>query len=124
MSLDKGKIERWHQTLKNRILLENYYLPGQLEAQVDAVVEHYNHHRYHKSLHNSHPPTSTAVDHRPSCSSANASRNRHSDNDACSTSNKPPNINSVDEPTPPLSHNAFCLNHSTTDIRQPEAIVL
>ena len=27
------KIERWHQTLKNRILLENYYLPGDLEAQ-------------------------------------------------------------------------------------------
>ena len=22
----QGKIERWHQTLKNRILLENYYL--------------------------------------------------------------------------------------------------
>jgi hypothetical protein len=22
---DPGKIERWHQTLKNRILLENYY---------------------------------------------------------------------------------------------------
>ena len=21
----QGKIERWHQTLKNRILLENYY---------------------------------------------------------------------------------------------------
>ena len=34
-------------TLKNRILLENYYLPGDLEAQVDAFVEHYNHHRYH-----------------------------------------------------------------------------
>ena len=29
----QGKIERWHQTLKNRILLENYYLPGDLEAQ-------------------------------------------------------------------------------------------
>lgn len=27
-----GKIERWHQTLKNRILLEHYYLPGHLEA--------------------------------------------------------------------------------------------
>jgi putative transposase len=26
----QGKIERWHQTLKNRILLENYYLPGAL----------------------------------------------------------------------------------------------
>ena len=24
----QGKIERWHQTLKNRILLENYFLPG------------------------------------------------------------------------------------------------
>src|SRR3546814_15707584 len=29
----QGKIERWHQTLKNRILLENYFLPGDLEAQ-------------------------------------------------------------------------------------------
>lgn len=28
-----GKIERWHQALKNRILLENYSLPGGLEAQ-------------------------------------------------------------------------------------------
>jgi transposase InsO family protein len=30
--MTQGKIERWHQTLKNRILLENYYLPGDLEA--------------------------------------------------------------------------------------------
>ena len=28
----QGKIERWYQTLKNRILLEPYYLPGDLEA--------------------------------------------------------------------------------------------
>ena len=48
----QGKIERWHQTLKNRILLENYYLPGELEAQVAAFVEHYNHKRYHESLNN------------------------------------------------------------------------
>ena len=41
----QGKIERWHQTLKNRILLENYYLPGDLEAQIEAFVEHYNHQR-------------------------------------------------------------------------------
>ena len=51
----QGKIERWHQTLKNRILLENYYLPGDLESQVDAFVEHYNHHRYHESLGNVTP---------------------------------------------------------------------
>jgi transposase InsO family protein len=31
--MTQGKIERWHQTLKNRILLEHYYLPGDLEAQ-------------------------------------------------------------------------------------------
>ena len=51
----QGKIERWHQTLKNRILLENYYLPGDLEAQVEAFVEHYNHQRYHESLSNVTP---------------------------------------------------------------------
>jgi putative transposase len=51
----QGKIERWHQTLKNRILLENYYLPGQLEAQINAFVEHYNHRRYHESLNNVTP---------------------------------------------------------------------
>jgi len=41
----QGKIERWHQTLKNRMLLENYYLPGDLEAKIDAFVDHYNHRR-------------------------------------------------------------------------------
>ena len=51
----QGKIERWHQTLKNRILLENYYLPGDLEARIGAFVEHYNHRRYHESLGNLTP---------------------------------------------------------------------
>jgi len=51
----QGKIERWHQTLKNRILLENYYLPGDLKAHIDRFVEHYNHRRYHESLQNLTP---------------------------------------------------------------------
>jgi putative transposase len=51
----QGKIERWHQTLKKRILLENYFLPGDLEAQIDAFVGHYNHRRYHESLKNLTP---------------------------------------------------------------------
>ena len=34
----QGKIERWHQTLKNRILLENYYLPGDLEAHIGTFI--------------------------------------------------------------------------------------
>jgi len=54
-SQTQGKIERWHQTLKNRILLENYSLPGDLEAQVGAFVDHYNHRRYHESLRNLTP---------------------------------------------------------------------
>jgi len=51
----QGKIERWHQTLKNRILLENYFLPGDLERQITAFVDHYNHRRYHESLDNLTP---------------------------------------------------------------------
>lgn len=51
----QGKIERWHQTLKNRILLDNYYLPGDLERQIAAFIEHYNHRRYHESLGNVTP---------------------------------------------------------------------
>ena len=51
----QGKIERWHQTLNNRILLENHFLPGDLKAQVEAFVERYNHQRYHGSLSNVTP---------------------------------------------------------------------
>jgi putative transposase len=53
--MTQGKIERWHQTLKNRILLENYYLPGDLEAQIEAFVADYNHCRYHESIGNLTP---------------------------------------------------------------------
>lgn len=51
----QGKIERWHQTLKNRILLENYFLPDDLESQIDIFVDHYNYRRYHESLGNLTP---------------------------------------------------------------------
>ena len=51
----QGKIERWHQTLKNRILLENYYLPGDLDAKIETFIDHYNHRRYHESLSNLTP---------------------------------------------------------------------
>ena len=51
----QGKIERWHQTLKNRILLENHYLPGALEAAIGDFVEHYNDRRCHESLGNVTP---------------------------------------------------------------------
>ena len=41
--------------MKNRVLLENYYLRGDPEAGVGAFVEHYNHRRYHESLGNLTP---------------------------------------------------------------------
>ena len=53
--MTQGKIERWHQTLKNRILLENYYQPGHLKAEIDAFVANYNHLRYHESIGNLTP---------------------------------------------------------------------
>ena len=51
----QGKIECWQQTMKNRILLENYYLPGDLEQQIGVFVDHNNNHRYHESLNNVTP---------------------------------------------------------------------
>ena len=53
--MTQGKIERWHQTLKNRILLENYFLPGELEVQIAAFVADYNDRRYHESINNLTP---------------------------------------------------------------------
>lgn len=49
------KIERWHQTGKNRVLLENYFLPSDLARQIEAFFEHDNHQRYHESLENVTP---------------------------------------------------------------------
>lgn len=53
--MTQGKIERWHLSLKSRILLENYYLPGGPEHAIAGFVDHYNHRRYHESLDNLTP---------------------------------------------------------------------
>ena len=46
----QGKIERYHRSIKNRIPLENYYLPRQLERSIDEFVQYYKNCRYHESL--------------------------------------------------------------------------
>ena len=51
----QGKIERWHRSLKNQILLENYYFAGELEDRIRQFVDYYNHERYHESLKNMTP---------------------------------------------------------------------
>ena len=48
-----GFVERAENV--DRILLENYYLPGQLEHSIDEFVEYYNNCRYHESLDNLTP---------------------------------------------------------------------
>jgi len=53
--MTQGKTERWHRTLKNQILLENDYLPGELKRRIDAFVRYYNSERYHESLNNLTP---------------------------------------------------------------------
>ena len=101
----QGKIERWHQTLKNRILLENYFLPGDLKAQIAAFVDHYNHQRYHESINNVTPADvyfgrdKAILKKRPSRDIAaqypvrqwKGSNERHSKRDACITANTPHN---------------------------------
>ena len=51
----QGKIERWHRSMKNQILLKNYYLPGELQEHLQRFISYYNHQRYHESLNNLTP---------------------------------------------------------------------
>ena len=37
-AINRRAVERWHRTLKNRVTLENYYLPGGLSQLIDAFI--------------------------------------------------------------------------------------
>lgn len=53
--MTQGKIERWHRTMKDQILLENYYFPEELNLKIEEFINHYNTRRYHESLNNLTP---------------------------------------------------------------------
>jgi putative transposase len=53
--MTQGKIERYHRSLKNIVLLEHYYMPDELQDAIGRFVTHYNHNRYHESLNNVTP---------------------------------------------------------------------
>ena len=53
--MTQGKIERYHRSMKNILLLDNYYSPHTLKAEIEAFVEYYNYQRYHESLDNVTP---------------------------------------------------------------------
>ena len=44
--MTEGKIERYHRSLKNEILLEHYYLPEELERAIGRFVEDYDNWRH------------------------------------------------------------------------------
>ena len=103
----QGKIERWHQTLKNRILLENYFLRGDLERQIEAFVEHYNHQRYHESQTTSRQPMPASAGRKPSSNNATGLNDRPSNIGACNTASSLLNINPIDEAGAPLIYAAI-----------------
>ena len=37
----QGKIERYHRSIKNVVNLQHYYLPGELEREIERYVEYY-----------------------------------------------------------------------------------
>ena len=53
--MTQGKIERYHRSMKNILLLDNYYYPETLKAEIESFVEYYNYERYHESLDNVTP---------------------------------------------------------------------
>ncbi|WP_461117896.1 transposase [Spirosoma jeollabukense] len=53
--MTQGKIERYHRSMKNVLLLEHYYSPDELRQRVAEWVDYYNHQRYHESLDNVRP---------------------------------------------------------------------
>jgi len=53
--MTQGKIERYHRSMKNILLLENYYNPDELTDQLNLFVEYYNNERYHEGLNNLTP---------------------------------------------------------------------
>ena len=63
----QGKIGRWHQTLKNRLLLENYFLPGDLKAKIEAFSPITIISAITRACAISHLPTSTSGAVKPSC---------------------------------------------------------
>jgi transposase InsO family protein len=53
--MTQGKIERYHRSLKNVVNLDRYFLPWELEREINRFVDYYNNHRYHESLDNVTP---------------------------------------------------------------------
>ena len=50
-----GKLERYHQSIKNDVNQVPYEVPSELEVAITGFVDHYDNRRYHKALGNVTP---------------------------------------------------------------------
>jgi transposase InsO family protein len=50
-----GKLERYHQSIKQDVNQVPYEVPSDLEVAIAGFVDYYNHRRYHKALRNVTP---------------------------------------------------------------------
>jgi hypothetical protein len=101
-------LAHWHQTLKSRILLGNYLLPGDLGAQIVVFIEHYNHARYHEGLGNLTPADAYFDQSPASCANGRTSNARPSNIGACNIERSPPKNGAVS----PLNRDPNCLKTS------------
>jgi len=53
--MTQGKIESYHRSMKNLILLDNYNSPTEQEVRISEWAEHLNNHRYHEAIDNATP---------------------------------------------------------------------
>jgi transposase InsO family protein len=78
-----GKIERYHQTVKNDVNQIPYDFPCDLEGAIEHFVDYYNHRRYHKALGNVTPADvlegrrEQILKHRKEVQSRTISQRRH-----------------------------------------------